>query len=120
MGARYVRNLSDDMIRKLAERGGVIGINYCPSFLQEVEEEKDAVGTIAAIVDHIKYIASVGGYECIGLGSDFDGIPIHRDLPDASYLPLLAEALEKEGLRQHEIEAVFYKNVLRLYKDVLK
>ncbi len=116
----HVRNLSDDMIRKLAERGGVIGINYCPGFLQEVEEEKDAVGTISAIVEHIKYIASVGGYECIGLGSDYDGIPVHRDLPDASYLPLLAEALEKEGFKQHEIEAVFYKNVLRVYKDVLK
>ncbi len=116
----HVRNLSDDMIRKLAERGCVIGINYCPSFLQEFQDEKEAVGTIAAIVDNIKYIASIGGYECIGLGSDFDGISVHRDLPDASCLPLLAEALSEEGLKQHEIEAVFYKNVLRLYKDVLK
>ncbi|MGB8455174.1 MAG: dipeptidase [Anaerocolumna sp.] len=116
----HVRNLSDDMIRKLSERGGVMGMNYCSSFLEDAENEKDAVGTIPGIVDHIKYITTIGGYECIGLGSDYDGIPVHRDLPDASYLPLLAEALEKEGFKQHEIEAIFYKNVLRLYKDVLK
>ncbi len=115
----HVRNLSDDMIRKLAERGGVMGMNYCPSFLMDVEEEKDAVGTISIIVDHIKYITAVGGYECIGLGSDYDGIPVHRDMPDASYLPLLAEVLEREGFKHHEIEAIFYKNVLRVYKDVL-
>ncbi len=116
----HVRNLSDDMIRKLADRGGVVGMNYCPSFLDDAEDEKNAVGTIAAIVDNIKYITSVGGYECLGLGSDFDGIPVHKDLPDASYMPLLAEALSKEGMKQHEIEAIFYKNVLRVYKDVLK
>jgi len=116
----HSRNLTDDMIRKLANRGGVLGMNYCPSFLYDVKEEKDAVGTIASIVDNIKHITHVGGYECIGLGSDYDGIPIHEELPDASYLPLLAEALSKEGMKQHEIEAIFYKNVLRVYKDVLK
>jgi len=41
-------------------------------------------------------------------------------MPDPSYLPQLAEALEKEGYKNHEIEAIFYKNVLRVYKDVLK
>jgi len=116
----HSRNLTDDMIRKLANRGGVVGMNYCPSFLYDVKEEKDAVGTIAAIVDNIKHIALVGGYECIGLGSDYDGIPNHKEMPDASYLPLLAEALSKEGMKQDEIEAIFYKNVLRVYKDVLK
>ena len=116
----HVRNLTDDMIRKLSDRGGVIGMNYCPSFLYEAKAEEEAVGTIEAIVDNIKHIVSVGGYECVGLGSDYDGIPNHKELPDASYLPLLAEGLRKAGMKPHEIEAVFYKNVLRLYKDVLK
>ena len=116
----HVRNLSDDMIRKLAVRGGVMGMNYCPSFLEDVENESDAVGTISKIVEHIKYITKIGGYECVGLGSDYDGIPVHKEMPDPSYLPQLAEALEKEGYKNHEIEAIFYKNVLRVYKDVLK
>jgi membrane dipeptidase len=115
----HVRNLSDEMIKELANRGGVMGMNYCPSFLNEAKNEKEVVGTVAGIVDHIKHIISVGGYECIGLGSDFDGIPTHTELPDGSYMHLLLEALKKAGLKHHEIEAIFYKNVLRLYKDVL-
>ncbi len=95
-------------------------MNYCPSFLEDTEREEDAIGSIADIVQHIKYITAVGGYECIGLGSDFDGIPARRDLSDASSLQLLAEALKKEGFKQTEIEAIFYKNVLRVYKEVLK
>ena len=116
----HVRNLTDDMIRKLGERGCVIGMNYCNSFLDDAEDENKAVGTISAIVDNILHFRQIGGYECIGLGSDFDGIPTHHELPDASYMPLLADALKKAGLSNHEIESIFYKNVLRLYKEVLK
>lgn len=116
----HSRNLTDDMIRKLSERGGVMGINFCPAFLEDTKEESELVGTIDAIVHHIKHIHAVGGYECIGLGSDFDGIPTHAEIPDASYLPMLADTLTKAGLKHHEIEAIFSENVLRLYKDVFK
>ncbi|SHO51442.1 dipeptidase [Anaerocolumna xylanovorans] len=111
----HVRNLTDDMIYKLSGRGGVMGMNFYPAFLGE---DADA-GTIKAIVKNILHIRNVGGYECIGLGSDFDGIPGHDELKDSSCMPLLAEALEKAGLSNHEIEAVFYKNVLRVYKELL-
>lgn len=115
----HSRNLTDDMIRKLSKRGGVMGINFCPAFLDDTKEESKIVGTIDAIVQHIKHIQSVGGYECIGLGSDFDGIPTHAEIPDASYMPMLADSLAKAGLKHHEIEAIFSENVLRLYKEVL-
>ncbi|MDF2472380.1 MAG: peptidase [Anaerocolumna sp.] len=113
------RNLTDDMIRHIANRGGLIGVNYNPPFLDLLDIGKKDAGTISAIVDNIEYIASVGGYECVGLGSDFDGIKGHKELPDASALPLLEDVMRKRGMKQQEIEAVFYKNVLRLYKDVL-
>lgn len=113
----HVRNLTDDMIRKLADRGGVTGMNYFPRFLENDGEDK---GSVASIVKHMKHIANVGGYECIGLGSDFDGIPLHKELSDASYMPLLADAMEKEGFTSSQIEGIFYKNVMRVYKEVLK
>jgi membrane dipeptidase len=113
------RNLTDDMIKQIANRGGVIGVNYNPPFLNLDDIGKKDVGTISAIVDNMEYIASVGGYECVGLGSDFDGIKGHKELPDASALPLLEDAMKKRGMKQQEIEAIFYKNVLRLYKEVL-
>lgn len=111
----HVRNLTDDMIKKLADRGGVMGMNFYPGFLEDTIDE----GRIASIVKHMKHVANVGGYECIGLGSDFDGIPLHKELSDASCMPYLADALEKEGFTSGQIEGIFYKNVLRVYKELL-
>lgn len=115
----WVRNLTDDMIRKLAEHGGVVGLNFCPDFLTDVSSGEKNPGTIAAIVEHAKHIIRVGGVDCIGLGSDFDGIGGHAELPDYSYLPQLAEALEKQGIDGNTIEKIFYKNVLNFYREVL-
>ena len=72
------------------------------------------------MVKHIKHIAEVGGIDCVGLGSDFDGISQNLEMKDASYLPQLADALRAEGFSEEDIEKVFYKNVLRVFKEVCK
>ena len=54
-----------------------------------------------------------------GLGSDFDGIHGDMEMKDGSELPKLEWAMRKEGFTESEIEAVFYGNVLRVYKEVL-
>ncbi len=113
---RHARNMSDDMIRQLAKRGGVMGINFAADFLQENAD----MSTIDNMVKHIKYIRNIGGIDCIGLGTDFDGIPQNLELKDASYMPMLEKALRKEKFTDEEIEKIFYKNVLRLYQQVLK
>lgn len=113
------RNLTDDCIRLLAERGGVIGVNYYTDFLKKdmtCEEEERSLWYIA---DHIEHIVGVGGYECVGLGSDFDGIPTNKGIPDCSYLPKLYDVLVSRGMKESVIEACFYKNVLRLYREIL-
>ncbi len=112
----HCRNMSDDMIQKLANRGGVMGINYCADFL---DEEKH-FSYVEDMVKHIKHIVSVGGIDCVGLGSDFDGISQNLEMKDASYLPMLEEALRKEGFSQEDIEKIFYKNVLRVFKEVTR
>ena len=113
------RNMTDDMIRKLAERGGVIGLNFCPDFLTEAVAGRENPGTVAAVAEHACHIIRVGGVECLGLGSDCDGFGGHAELPDCSYMPRLADALRKSGLSGETVEKMFYKNVLRVYKDVL-
>lgn len=115
----WVRNLTDDMIRKLAGRGGIIGINFCPDFLTEVSNGEKNTGTIEGIIRHIKYITNVGGIDCVGLGSDFDGIEGHGELPDYSYMLRLEEALSGEGYGIDEVEKILHKNVLRVYKELL-
>lgn len=113
------RNMTDDMIRKLAQRGGVMGLNFYPHFLTRVSETETNPGTIAAITAHAKHIIRVGGIDCLGLGSDFDGIDGHGELPDYSYMPRLVDAFKKEGLTVEEVEKIFYKNVLRVYREIL-
>lgn len=112
----HARNMSDDMIKKLAQRGGVMGINYAADFLEREAE----MSRVEAMVKHIEYIRDIAGIDCIGLGSDFDGIPQNLELKDCSYLPVLEKALYDHGFSKDEVEKIFYKNVLRVYKEVLK
>ena len=115
-----VRNLSDDMIRKLAERGGVTGLNFCADFLTQLPVGVHNPGTIEAVVSHAKYITNLGGMECLGLGSDFDGIDTHEELPGADCMERLWNALKKGGFKERELDKIYSENVLRVYQEVLK
>ena len=112
----WCRNLDDDMIRCLGEHGGVTGLNFCPAFLEDGEKVR---GSIAAIVEHARHIVNVGGMECLGLGSDFDGISGHEELPDASCMPHLVDAFGRAGFTQTQIDRILFGNVLRLYRETL-
>lgn len=114
-----VRNLTDDMIRRLAERGGVIGLNFCADFLTQVPAGAENPGTIAAVVNHARHIAAVGGVECLGLGSDFDGIDTHAELTGADRMERLAKALKSGGFSEGQLDKILGGNVLRLYREVL-
>lgn len=111
----HTRNLSDDMIKALADKGGITGINFFNQFL----EEGNPVSTIDAIVRHMKYIKNVGGIDCVALGTDYDGIDCELELSDASHMPRLAEAMSHQGFTQTEIEKVFYRNFLRVCKEII-
>lgn len=112
----HARNLTDEMIRAIAERGGVIGLNYYGCFLNE---RNDSTSTAARIAEHARYIANTGGIECLGLGSDFDGIDGELEIADCAQMYKLFDALETAGFSQDAIEKITYQNVLRVYKEVL-
>ena len=114
-----VRNLTDDMIRGLAERGGVIGLNFCADFLENAREGAENPGTVAAVVRHARHIADTGGIGVLGLGSDFDGIDTHRELPGAQSMGRLWEALKAGGFTERQLDDIFWKNVMRVYRDTL-
>ena len=119
--ASHPRNLTDDMIRALAERGGVMGINYFTEFLRDKEKFGDPMKTsLDDMVAHIRRIIRVGGIDSVGLGSDFDGAAVSMEITNAGDMQLLAARLEKEGFSTEEIEKIFYKNVFRVYREILK
>ena len=114
----HLRNLSDEMIRQLAERGGVTGINFCPSFLREEPAAKKA--STMDMVRHMKYLRNVGGIDIIGLGTDFDGFSGETDVPDTAHMQHLADVMSHDGFTDEEIEKVFSKNVLRVFRECWK
>lgn len=110
----HQRNLTDEMITCIANRGGVIGVNFYGKFLSS-----DEMSTICRIVDHMKYLRNVGGIDCIAIGSDFDGFHGITEMEDCSSLSLLEKELQKNNFNNSEIEKICYKNVLRVYKELM-
>lgn len=111
----HQRNLTDEMIRILSNKGGVTGINFCTKFLAE-----DRISKVEYMVNHIKHIKNIGGVDVIALGTDFDGIHSKVEIEDASQMGKLVYALEKEKFSADEIEKICYKNVERVIRDTLK
>lgn len=118
--ASHPRNLTDEMIRALGERGGVAGINFAIDFLRNWKEGEQKKSLIEDLVAHMKHMKQIGGIGCVGLGSDFDGIPGELELKTAAEMPLLEDRMRREGFTGSEIEAIFHGNVLRVYKEILK
>jgi len=85
-----------------------------PAFLSDIEWEyfqRAVVGNdkvfLDELIDHIIHIAALGGIDCVGLGSDFDGIastPV--DLRNAAAYPALVAGMRARGLREDEIRKV--------------
>ena len=112
------RNLTDEMIRALADRGGVMGINFCEDFLC-MENKRQPGMLLDAIIRHIRHIIQVGGEDCCGLGSDLDGIEGNRDIRTAADMERLVRRLEEEKLPPRQIDKICGGNVLRVYRETL-
>jgi len=112
------RNMRDDMIRALAERGGVMGMNFFAGFTSARSKE-DGMCYLEDMLAHMKHVRNVGGIECLGLGSDFDGIGTDVEWQDASGMELLLRGMERAGFTPSECDKITRGNVLRLYKECL-
>ena len=111
----HLRNLSDNNIRMIGERGGVIGINYFVGFL----EDGGKIGRIEKMVEHMQYIKNLAGIDAIALGSDFDGFGELCELSGAEKMQQLASEMERQGFSSAEIDKVFSLNALRVFRSVL-
>lgn len=113
------RNLTDEMIRALAEKGGVMGLNYCVSFVRKCWKPGEPGASMEELIRQIKYIVRVGGEECLGLGSDFDGISEIPEMKDAAGMQQLAQAMEDAGISHSQTEKIFHGNVRRFLRENL-
>ena len=106
------RNVTDDMLRALAENNGLVMINFYDEY---VEQPGGGPAALEDVLDHLDHAAQVAGVEHVGLGSDFDGVPrLPAGLGDATRLPWLTYGLLKRGYTAEEVYKILGGNALRV------
>lgn len=121
------RNVSDEIIRTIAARGGVIGINSVNTICAEKEED----ATLEMLVRHMEHIRDIAGIDVIGLGLDMvDGMNFYEPLLPSKKMkrkiqdivkgykdiPALVQCMLDRGWNNSEIQAVLGGNFLRMYQ----
>lgn len=138
------RNLTDEQIKRVAETGGVIGINGFPPFVAKKRRP-----TLDDLLKHVDYIADLVGVEHVGIGIDFEYIgdsmqeasKAHYDyfvktgqwdpkdyppppyyypsgLDDPRCFPNLTKALLERGYNEQETKKVLGGNFMRVYSQI--
>lgn len=106
------RNLDDDQLRAIAERGGVVGVMYQSNFLEPVL----MYGQRKSIVDHLAHIIDVVGEDVPAIGTDYDGMIIPpADLPDVTHHALLVQDMMDRGWREERIRKILGLNFLQSF-----
>ncbi|EIW19830.1 MULTISPECIES: dipeptidase [Pelosinus] len=108
------RNLTDDMITLLAQKGGIMGINFSGNFLAGSNWSR-----VDDMVRHIKHIVKIGGIDIVALGTDFDGIEYQLEISHLGNIDKLIKALVCNGFTTGDIEKICYKNAISIIKECL-
>lgn len=115
----HVRNLPDDLLRAMGEKGCLIGLNFCPAFLDDGPDRHHLTSRVEDMARHAKYILNLAGEDCLALGSDFDGIGGKLEIAGAQDMPRLAEGLCRAGLSETQVEKIFWDNAARFFAENL-
>lgn len=106
------RNLTDDTLRAVASRGGVVGVIFAPQFLGGRQ--------VGDLVRHVRHALDVMGEDGVAFGSDFDGfIPLPQGMRDVRDLPKVTQALVDAGLPVRVVEKVIGGNYRRFFGEAL-
>jgi membrane dipeptidase len=107
----HKRNLNDEQIRGLADKGGVLGLSFVPSFIDPGSP------SLQRLLDHVDHVVKIAGIEFVGLGSDFDGGGTL--LKDVTVLPEVTKGLFERGYTEEEVKKILGENFIRVLSKVL-
>jgi membrane dipeptidase len=112
------RNLTDDQIRALAKKKGVMGITYVREFL----DEKPDKASVQSVLDHIDHVVNLVGADYVGLGSDYMDMWTNevKELEDITKVPNITKGLVARGYSEDDIEKILGRNFLRVFEEILK
>ena len=109
----HPRNLTDDMMRALARKGGVAQTTLYPGFLRS-----NGQATILDAIAHLEHAIQVMGIDHVGLGTDFDGDGGVSGLADASELINFTRQLLARRYSERDIQKIWGGNFLRVMTQV--
>ena len=112
------RNLTDDQIKTLAEKGGVSGLNFYGGFRNE--DIDCETSTVSRLCDHAMYMLDKGGEDFIAIGTDFDGGITDLEIPSCDKIGILFEALKKRGMTERQLDKFTHENIERVLKECWK
>lgn len=124
----HPRNVPDDILQLVKEKNSIVMVNFSPDFVSCTANSSNPSGlpdfypansTLEHVVRHVRHIGELIGYEHVGFGSDFDGIPnTPEGLDDVSKFPDLVAELLRQGLSDDQARGVVGGNLLRVWKAV--
>lgn len=114
----HPRNLSDALLHDLADRGGIVGLNFSPTFLPE-SPQPGGVSRISDMVRHVRHMLDIGGEDCLAIGTDFDGLMGESEIASPLEMEDLFTALSNAGISERIIEKIAWKNAYRVLSEAL-
>ena len=136
------RNMTDAMLKAVAQNGGAACVNFGASFLDEAFHERESAiwakprpadrlaawrqvradgarltprVPLSRLIDHIEHLVKVAGVDHVCLGSDFDGMPaLPVGVENVGKLPAITAALRARGMSPEDVEKILGGNVLRV------
>lgn len=128
------RNIKDDQIRAVTQKGGVIGVNAFPAFLTRGDD-----ASLAKLLDHVDYLVNLVGSNHVGLGLDFttrgdmEGYRYWRydpetyprppwiypsDIDTPAKIPDIARGLRARGYDDEQLLGILGGNFMRVFESV--
>jgi membrane dipeptidase len=122
------RNLTDDMLKALAQNRGVVMINFYNGFINTEYARPGApapakpanAATMEMLIQHFEHAIKVAGIDHVGIGSDFDGVDgmLPGGMEDVSKLPAITYELLKRGYSDADVKKILGGNMLRVMAEV--
>ncbi|KAJ5388883.1 Peptidase M19 renal dipeptidase [Penicillium cosmopolitanum] len=123
----HPRNVPDDVLALVQKTKSIVMVNFAPDFISCTASDNEnglpdtdlEHATLERVADHIVHIGTVAGFDYVGLGSDFDGIPTTpQGLEDVSKFPNLIAELLRRGVSDEDAGKVAGGNLLRVWRQV--